>query len=97
MSKAPQAPQAVVPKPKKPVKSAKWVKCLSEDDPQQLLLSVFEENERLKKEIDNLKKVNFAIKKEMDELTSRLLQERYDNLYHETSIGQSMEVDETNY
>lgn len=82
MSKAPQAPQASqAPKPKKSAKSAKWIASLKEDDPRQLILTLFEENERLRKEIDNIKKVNYSIKKEMDELYARIIQERYENLY----------------
>lgn len=81
MSKAPKQPEVQIPKSKKVNKGSKWINALTEDDPQALILTLFEENNRLRREIDQIKKINFAIKKDMDELHARLIQERYENLY----------------
>lgn len=89
MSKTPQAP-IQVPKVKKTDKHAKWINSLSNDDPQMLILAIFEENERLRREIDTLKKINFALKKDMDDLHCKLIHERYENLFPSTG-GQEME------
>lgn len=91
MSKAPQAP-IQVPKVKKTDKHAKWINSLSNDDPQSLILSIFEENDRLRREIDTLKKINFALKKDIDDLHSKLIHERYENLYPSAG-GQDMETE----
>ena len=84
MSKAPQAPIQVT-KVKKADKHAKWINSLSNDDPQSLILSIFEE-------IDTLKKINFALKKDIDDLHAKLIHERYENLYPSTG-GQDMETE----
>lgn len=91
MSKAPQAPIQVT-KVKKVDKHAKWINSLSNDDPQSLILSIFEENDRLRREIDTLKKINFALKKDIDDLHAKLIHERYENLYPSTG-GQDMETE----
>lgn len=92
MSKAPQSPNEYPKQKKQLSKHAKWINALSNDDPQSLILALFEENEKLKKEIDQIKKINFALKKDMDDLHSRLILERYENLYP-SSGGQEMETD----
>lgn len=92
MSKAPQSPNDYPKQKKQFTKHAKWINALSNDDPQSLILALFEENEKLKKEIDQIKKINFALKKDMDDLHSRLILERYENLYP-SSGGQEMETD----
>ena len=93
MSKAPKSPETQVPKPKKQAKDAKWINALRSDDPQSLILTLFEENQRLKKELEQIKRVNYAIKKDMEDLNTRLIRERYQNIYGEDENTQEMELD----
>ena len=53
---------------------------------------IVEENDRLRREIDTLKKINFALKKDIDDLHAKLIHERYENLYPSTG-GQDMETE----
>lgn len=93
MSKAPKSPETQVPKTKKQVKDAKWINALRCDDPQSLILTLFEENQRLKRELEQIKRVNYAIKKDMEDLNTRLIRERYQNIYGEDENTQEMELD----
>lgn len=93
MSKAPKSPETQVPKTKKQAKDSKWINALKSDDPQSLILTLFEENQRLKRELDQIKKVNYAIKKDMEDLNTRLIRERYQNIYGEDNNTQEMELD----
>ena len=54
---------------------------------------MFEENQRLKRELEQIKKVNYAIKKDMEDLNTRLIKERYQNIYGEDENTQEMELD----
>lgn len=94
MSKQPKQPVAPVLKSKK-IKNVKWITPLSEDDPRQLIMTLFEENDKLRRDLDQIKKVNYAIKREMEELTTRLIEERFSNLYpnSDDEPHQSMELD----
>lgn len=93
MSKAPKTPETQVPKTKKQAKDSRWINALRSDDPQSLILTLFEENQRLKRELDQIKKVNYAIKKDMEDLNTRLIRERYQNIYGEDESTQEMELD----
>lgn len=93
MSKAPKSPETQVPKTKKQAKDSRWINALKSDDPQSLILTLFEENQRLKRELDQIKKVNYAIKKDMEDLNTRLIRERYQNIYGEDESTQEMELD----
>lgn len=93
MSKAPKSPETQVPKTKKQAKDSKWINALKSDDPQSLILTLFEENQRLKRELEQIKKVNYAIKKDMEDLNTRLIRERYQNIYGEDENTQEMELD----
>ena len=93
MSKAPKAPETQVPKTKKQAKDSRWINALKSDDPQSLILTLFEENQRLKKELEQIKRVNYAIKKDMEDLNTRLIRERYQNIYGEDENTQEMELD----
>lgn len=93
MSKAPKSPETQVPKTKKQAKDSRWINALKNDDPQSLILTLFEENQRLKKELEQIKKVNYAIKKDMEDLNTRLIRERYQNIYGEDENTQEMELD----
>lgn len=93
MSKAPKSPETQVPKTKKQAKDSKWINALKSDDPQSLILTLFEENQRLKRELEQIKKINYAIKKDMEDLNTRLIRERYQNIYGEDENTQEMELD----
>ena len=93
MSKAPKSPESQVPKTKKQAKDSRWINALKSDDPQSLILTLFEENQRLKRELEQIKKVNYAIKKDMENLNTRLIRERYQNIYGEDENTQEMELD----
>ena len=93
MSKAPKAPETQVPKTKKQAKDSRWINALKNDDPQSLILTLFEENQRLKRELEQIKKINYAIKKDMEDLNTRLIKERYQNIYGEDENTQEMELD----
>ena len=93
MSKAPKAPETQIPKTKKQAKDSRWINALKSDDPQSLILTLFEENQRLKRELEQIKKVNYAIKKDMEDLNTRLIRERYQNIYGEDENTQEMELD----
>ena len=93
MSKAPKSPETQVPKTKKQAKDSRWINALKSDDPQSLILTLFEENQRLKRELEQIKRVNYAIKKDMEDLNTRLIKERYQNLYGEDENTQEMELD----
>lgn len=93
MSKAPKSPETQVPKTKKQAKDSRWINALKSDDPQSLILTLFEENQRLKRELEQIKKVNYAIKKDMEDLNTRLIRERYQNIYGEDENTQEMELD----
>ena len=93
MSKAPKSPETQVPKTKKQAKDSKWINALKSDDPQSLILTLFEENQRLKRELEQIKRVNYAIKKDMEDLNTRLIKERYQNIYGEDENTQEMELD----
>lgn len=93
MSKAPKSPETQVPKTKKQAKDSRWINALRSDDPQSLILTLFEENQRLKRELEQIKKVNYAIKKDMEDLNTRLIRERYQNIYGEDENTQEMELD----
>lgn len=93
MSKAPKSPETQVPKTKKQAKDSRWINALKSDDPQSLILTLFEENQRLKRELDQIKKVNYAIKKDMEDLNTRLIRERYQNIYGEDENTQEMELE----
>ena len=93
MSKAPKAPETQVPKTKRQAKDSRWINALKSDDPQSLILTLFEENQRLKRELEQIKKVNYAIKKDMEDLNTRLIRERYQNIYGEDENTQEMELD----
>ena len=93
MSKAPKTPEAQVPKTKKQAKDSRWINALKSDDPQSLILTLFEENQRLKRELEQIKKINYAIKKDMEDLNTRLIRERYQNIYGEDENTQEMELD----
>ena len=93
MSKAPKSPETQVPKTKKQAKDSKWINALKSDDPQSLILTLFEENQRLKRELEQIKRVNYAIKKDMEDLNTRLIRERYQNIYGEDENTQEMELD----
>ena len=93
MSKAPKSPETQVPKTKKQAKDSRWINALKSDDPQSLILTLFEENQRLKKELEQIKRVNYAIKKDMEDLNTRLIRERYQNIYGEDENTQEMELD----
>ena len=93
MSKAPKTPETQVPKTKKQAKDSRWINALKSDDPQSLILTLFEENQRLKKELEQIKRVNYAIKKDMEDLNTRLIRERYQNIYGEDENTQEMELD----
>ena len=58
MSKAPKTPETQVPKTKKQAKDSRWINALKSDDPQALILTLFEENQRLKRELEQIKKIN---------------------------------------
>lgn len=93
MSKAPKSPETQVPKTKKQAKDSRWINALRSDDPQSLILTLFEENQRLKRELEQIKRVNYAIKKDMEDLNTRLIRERYQNIYGEDENTQEMELD----
>lgn len=93
MSKAPKSPETQVPKTKKQAKDSRWINALRSDDPQSLILTLFEENQRLKRELEQIKKINYAIKKDMEDLNTRLIRERYQNIYGEDENTQEMELD----
>lgn len=93
MSKAPKSPETQVPKTKKQAKDSRWINALRSDDPQSLILTLFEENQRLKRELEQIKRVNYAIKKDMEDLNTRLIKERYQNIYGEDENTQEMELD----
>lgn len=93
MSKAPKSPETQVPKTKKQAKDSRWINALKSDDPQSLILTLFEENQRLKRELEQIKRVNYAIKKDMEDLNTRLIKERYQNIYGEDENTQEMELD----
>lgn len=93
MSKAPKSPETQVPKTKRQAKDSRWINALKSDDPQSLILTLFEENQRLKRELEQIKKVNYAIKKDMEDLNTRLIRERYQNIYGEDENTQEMELD----
>lgn len=93
MSKAPKSPETQVPKTKKQAKDSRWINALRSDDPQSLILTLFEENQRLKRELEQIKKINYAIKKDMEDLNTRLIRERYQNIYGEDDNTQEMELD----
>lgn len=93
MSKAPKTPETQVPKTKKQAKDSRWINALRSDDPQSLILTLFEENQRLKRELEQIKRVNYAIKKDMEDLNTRLIRERYQNIYGEDENTQEMELD----
>ena len=93
MSKAPKTPETQVPKTKKQAKDSRWINALKSDDPQSLILTLFEENQRLKRELEQIKRVNYAIKKDMEDLNTRLIRERYQNIYGEDENTQEMELD----
>ena len=93
MSKAPKAPETQIPKTKKQAKDSRWINALKSDDPQSLILTLFEENQRLKRELEQIKRVNYAIKKDMEDLNTRLIRERYQNIYGEDENTQEMELD----
>ena len=93
MSKAPKSPETQVPKTKKQAKDSRWINALKSDDPQSLILTLFEENQRLKRELEQIKRVNYAIKKDMEDLNTRLIRERYQNIYGEEENTQEMELD----
>ena len=93
MSKAPKSPETQVPKTKKQAKDSRWINALRSDDPQSLILTLFEENQRLKRELEQIKRVNYAIKKDMEDLNTRLIRERYQNIYGEDDNTQEMELD----
>ena len=93
MSKAPKSPETQVPKTKKQAKDSKWINALKSDDPQSLILTLFEQNQRLKRELEQIKRVNYAIKKDMEDLNTRLIKERYQNIYGEDENTQEMELD----
>ena len=93
MSKAPKSPETPVPKTKKQAKDSRWINALKNDDPQSLILTLFEENQRLKRELEQIKKINYAIKKDMEDLNTRLIKERYQNIYGEDENTQEMELD----
>ena len=93
MSKAPKSPESQVPKTKKQAKDSRWINALKSDDPQSLILTLFEENQRLKRELEQIKRVNYAIKKDMEDLNTRLIRERYQNIYGEDENTQEMELD----
>lgn len=93
MSKAPKSPETQVPKTKKQAKDSRWINALRSDDPQSLILTLFEENQRLKRELEQIKRVNYAIKKDMEDLNTRLIKERYQNIYGEDDNTQEMELD----
>lgn len=93
MSKAPKSPETQVPKTKKQAKDSRWINALKSDDPQSLILTLFEENQRLKRELEQIKKVNYAIKKDMEDLNTRLIRERYQNIYGEDENTQEMELE----
>lgn len=93
MSKAPKTPETPVPKTKKQAKDSRWINALKSDDPQSLILTLFEENQRLKRELEQIKKINYAIKKDMEDLNTRLIRERYQNIYGEDENTQEMELD----
>ena len=93
MSKAPKTPETQVPKTKKQAKDSRWINALKSDDPQSLILTLFEENQRLKRELEQIKKVNYAIKKDMEDLNTRLIRERYQNIYGEDENTQEMELE----
>lgn len=93
MSKAPKSPETQVPKTKKQAKDSRWINALKSDDPQSLILTLFEENQRLKRELEQIKRVNYAIKKDMEDLNTRLIRERYQNIYGEDENTQEMELD----
>ena len=93
MSKAPKSPETQVPKTKKQAKDSRWINPLKSDDTQALILTLFEENQRLKRELEQIKRVNYAIKKDMEDLNTRLIKERYQNIYGEDENTQEMELD----
>lgn len=93
MSKAPKSPETQVPKTKKQAKDSRWINALRSDDPQSLILTLFEENQRLKRELEQIKKINYAIKKDMEDLNTRLIRERYQNIYGEDENTQEMELE----
>lgn len=99
MSKSPKQPIDTKPKGNqtykiKRDKLSKWIEPYYEDCPQSLIITLTEENDRLRKEIDQIKKINFAIKKEMDDLHARLIRERYINLYSdENEIPPNMDLE----
>ncbi|MDY3801075.1 MAG: hypothetical protein SOZ95_03455 [Bacilli bacterium] len=93
MSKAPKTPETQIPKTKKQAKDSRWINALKSDDPQSLILTLFEENQRLKRELEQIKRVNYAIKKDMEDLNTRLIRERYQNIYGEDENTQEMELD----
>ena len=88
-----KAPKTQVPKTKKQAKDSRWINALKSDDPQSLILTLFEENQRLKRELEQIKKINYAIKKDMEDLNTRLIKERYQNIYGEDENTQEMELD----
>ena len=93
MSKAPKTPETQVPKTKKQAKDSRWINALKSDDPQSLILTLLEENQRLKRELEQIKRVNYAIKKDMEDLNTRLIKERYQNIYGEDENTEEMELD----
>lgn len=96
MSKAIKHPVEIkVEKNKKlSTRNAKWIVALDHDEPKDLIRTLFEENERLRRELEQIKKINFAIKKEYEDLSSRLIQERFNNLYPEEQVkSQEMELE----
>lgn len=89
-----ESPIQTPKKYKKTIKNAKWIVALDHDEPKELINTLFEENERLRKELDQIKKINFAIKKEYEDLMARLIEERYNNLYpDEDGKSQTMELE----
>lgn len=67
-------------KPKKyQEKIQKYIKAIQSDSAESILRDILEENERIRKEIDTLRSVNAAQKREYDEFRAMLLSDRISN------------------
>lgn len=70
---------------KKPIKTTRkqrvtqFVHKIHEDSLEQVVRDILEENVKLRKEIESLRVANVSLKRDMDELTHALLQDRLKN------------------